>query len=271
MNPYDFVRTDWTKPPERRGPIFHHKFDGVSGKIECQLIAETLIFIPTSELDQSSRGIFSTHRNEYGMLDSGAYFIPGSSLKGLFRSLVEVVGNGCYSIFDGKYEKDKVYYVDKISTDFKKCENLNSLCIGCRLFGFLKVNKVYKGLVQISDADFIAGEEYGKFILHSIGGPNPRHDAFYLDEKKEQLSGRKFYFHSMKQLSGQEGDFNAPTIYPLKAGALFHFNIHFNNLTQSELDTLLYAIVLEENMRHKIGYAKPFGFGSVKIEIDQLN
>jgi len=272
MNPYDFVRTDWNTPPNRQEPKKHHKFyndpDIWSGKIECQLTAETLIFIPLSDSEPGAKQDFSTHRNEYGGPDDGAYFIPGSSLKGLLRSLVEVVGNGCYSKFDGKYKQ--AYYVNKIPDNFKLCNDYSSLCIGCRLFGYIGHDKVHKGQVHTSDAEFIAGEEYGKFILHSIGGPNPRHDAFYLTADKQTIAGRKFYFHSQNPLSGREGDFNAPIIYPLKPGASFSFTVHFDNLTQSELNTLLYAIVLEENMRHKIGYAKPLGLGSVKIEITQL-
>lgn len=273
MNPYDFVRTDWNVIPRRLAPRLHHKFypDTLSGKIECQLTAETLLFVPNSDSEGSLRPYFSTHRNEYGSLDEGAYFIPGSSLKGMLRSLVEVVGNGCYSKFDGRYEKNKVFYVDKLPQGFSPCHDKNTLCIGCRLFGFLERQKVFKGLVQISDAEFIVGEEYGKFILHSIGGPSPHHDAFYLTPDKQKISGRKFYFHSENQLSGKERDFNAPVVYPLKPGAVFNFKIHFNNLTQSEVNILLYAIVLEEKMRHKIGYAKPLGLGSVRIEILELN
>jgi len=281
MNPYDFVRTDWNNPPARQAPKPHHKFDKdtCSGRIECQLTAETLIFIPLSDAEQEAKQKFAAHRNEYGMAEDGAYYIPGSSLKGLFRSLVEVMGNGCYSKFDGKYKQ--AYYVNKVPSVFQQCNSPKELCIGCRLFGFIGRSEkdddklhskitVHKGQVQISDAEFIAGEEYGKFILHSIGGPNPRHDAFYLTADKQTIAGRKFYFHSLNPLSGREGDFNAPVIYPLKPGAVFTFTIHFDNLTQSELNTLLYAIVLEENMRHKIGYAKPLGLGSVKIEITEL-
>lgn len=272
MNPYDFVRTDWHNPPERQKPKEHHKYypECLSGSILCQLTAETLIFIPTSDSEGTLRQYFATHRKEDRSVDERTYYIPGSSLKGMLRSLVEVVGNGCYSKFDGIYEKNKVYYIDRLPRDFQKCQSRNLLCIGCRLFGFLEGKKVHKGFVQISDAEFISGEEFGKFKLHSIGGPSPHHDAFYLDADKKRIAGRKFYFHSRNPLAGKESDFNSPVIYPIKAGATFNFRINFDNLSQSELNTILYALVLEENMRHKIGYAKPLGLGSVKIEIIEL-
>ena len=41
-------------------------------------------------------------------------------------------------------------------------------------------------------------------------------------------------------------------------------------MTDEELGLLLYAIELEENMLHKIGKAKAFGFGSCKIEIEDI-
>ena len=39
---------------------------------------------------------------------------------------------------------------------------------------------------------------------------------------------------------------------------------------RDELAALLYALVLEPEMRHKIGLAKPVGLGSVRIEAREL-
>jgi hypothetical protein len=29
MNPYDFARIDWGKPPKRHKPVWHHRLTGV--------------------------------------------------------------------------------------------------------------------------------------------------------------------------------------------------------------------------------------------------
>ena len=165
MNPYDFVRTDWDTPPHREKPKLHHKFykDTLSGKIECQLTAETLIFIPMSDSGQNAKQYFSSHRNEYGSREEGSYFIPGSSLKGLFRNLVEVVGNGCYSKFDGKYKQ--AYYVDKVPREFAPCQEFSSLCIGCRLFGFIGKDKVHRSEEHTSELQSHSFISYAVFCL----------------------------------------------------------------------------------------------------------
>ena len=54
-------------------------------------------------------------------------------------------------------------------------------------------------------------------------------------------------------------------IQPLDYDTKFHFRLDFTNLEADEFATLLLAIVLEENMRHKIGYGKPLGLGSIYL------
>jgi hypothetical protein len=48
------------------------------------------------------------------------------------------------------------------------------------------------------------------------------------------------------------------------------FTGYFSELTDDELTMLIYAIVLEPEMRHKLGYAKPAGFGSIHIQLTSL-
>ena len=100
-------------------------------------------------------------------------------------------------------------------------------------------------------------------------GPKPRHQAFYLDSDGK-IAGRKFYFHQPSgiQTAGQ-GDHN-PYIKPVDTESQFTFSAQFTNLEDTELQTLLYALVLEPEMRHKLGYGKPAGLGSVRFNIEKL-
>ena len=54
-------------------------------------------------------------------------------------------------------------------------------------------------------------------------------------------------------------------VQPLDKGTTFQVRLDFVGLTADEFGALLLAITLEEEMRHKIGYAKPLGLGSVYL------
>jgi len=55
-------------------------------------------------------------------------------------------------------------------------------------------------------------------------------------------------------------------IKPLKQGVKFNGCLRFENLAAYELGALLFVLALPDNCYHKLGLAKPLGFGSVKIE-----
>lgn len=263
MNPYDFVPLDWNNPPKRHHPSLHDKFKGLSGKIEGTITAETPIFI-----------FHSPKRVQFITNGQGQHIIPGSSLKGLFRSLVETVGNGCFLLFDGQYAdrdiNDVIDYTSELPRDFKKCRT-NDLCVACRMFGRIPDrdhnSNLYLGNVLFNDAIEAKICEHQAIYTIALMGPKPRHDAFYLDPT-QWIAGRKFYFH---QPSGPrpQGQGNQH-IKPVDKGSQFTFSVQFTNLEDIELQTLLYAISLEPDMRHKLGYGKPAGLGSVRFDITKL-
>lgn len=268
MNPYDFVPTDFSQKPERRPPFTHEKFQGKAGRIECRLTAETPIFIPENREKQeefAQEPINFITRNDLPI-------IPGSSLKGLLRNLVETIGNGCYLLFDGTYERRRIDYSKKLPEGFHRCENAKNLCIACRMFGMLERGQVFSGNVSVSDAVTQRGRyfEHEPIYTKPLMEPKPRHQAFYLD-RQGNIAGRKFYFHHHGQIQGdvKKTPYNQH-ICPLNSGSQFEFTIDFYNIQEDELALLLYAISLEPTMRHKIGLAKPVGFGSVKIEITAI-
>ncbi|WP_376796466.1 RAMP superfamily CRISPR-associated protein [Thermogemmatispora sp.] len=288
MNPYDFARIDWNRPPERRKPIWHHRLFGsnlprlYSGSLELRLTARTPIFIPATS------GREDRHKPTPFIQDgTGHYIIPGSSLKGLLRSLVETLGNGCLTLFDGNYERSKpgerssakAPYKDRVKPEFLHCGDDLYLCIACRLFGSLKERErgVFMGKVNISDAqaDPETVVHYEPMYTLPLVEPKPHHRAFYLDERERYIAGRKFYFHhdpskgpwkANKYISFTKSEPANRYIHPLNYGTVFYARLAFTNLERDELGALLLAIVLEEGMCHKIGYAKPLGLGSIVLE-----
>ena len=126
--------------------------------------------------------------------------------------------------------------------------------------------------------------------LKPFGEPHPTQVSFYLNRKDYNsdaeegifIKGRKFYWHHKDKI---EKDFKTfsdsitmnsrekynSSLQLLDYGNEFEFDVHFENLTDSELGVLIYALELEDGLLHKIGRGKAFGFGSCKIIIEEFN
>lgn len=279
MNPYDFVRIDWSRPPDRRAPVWHHRLVSqgkqqlFAGQLEVDVYAETPLFVADPRVispDPKKPARFIQN-------SQGEYIIPGSSLKGMLRCLVETLGNGCLTLFDGRYERSRIDYTREVSRDFQHCTDVTKLCVACRLFGTLKERSrgIFLGKVNIGDARVYQDKVYlyDPIYTKPLMEPKPHHASFYLDEAKKHIVGRKYYFH-------HSPDYDIPTetriimmggrpanryIQPLDHDTQFHFRIDFTNLEADEFAALLLAVVLEKDMRHKIGYGKPLGLGSIYL------
>jgi len=173
----------------------------------------------------------------------------------------------------------------------KKCQDDKKLCPACRVFGWVWDNPpkgadhvAYAGRVRFShgriDGKWQTEDDIDLAILST---PKPTTTAFYLlnpdgqpdasvtyDTKGARLRGRKFYRHQpnpAEYKSSDLSDQNRTVLGALKPGTTFTFTLDFENLAPLELGPLLYALELEEGMFHRLGYAKPLGFGSVKVTI----
>ncbi len=95
------------------------------------------------------------------------------------------------------------------------------------------------------------------------------------------IRGRKMYWHhipSRNNMTNQKTKRNC-SIVPVKPNIEFKFNIYFDNITEKELKDLIAIINLDYDSNtswqdrpyydlcHKIGKAKPFGYGSVKLKV----
>lgn len=275
-NPYRLIPVK--DSVDRKSPITDEKFRGASGIIECTIKNLTLMFVGKNRLNSQ---MFLTRKTKQG----DRYVIPGSSLKGMLRSLGEIVGAGCF--VTGIY--------DKSVKNLAPCNNAGKLCITCRMFGMMERGKgarVHKGKVSIGDA--LLQEDRpstGKFqILLSNCGT--RHEPFYRSPHTGTLDGksRKFYFHQPQCTNSvpsipENLKPRAWNIDALLPGHHFNFEVQFSNLPKEELDLLLYILALEKDvtvsvgekglslqgpLRHKIGNAKPLGMGSCRISIKRL-
>jgi CRISPR/Cas system CSM-associated protein Csm3 (group 7 of RAMP superfamily) len=288
MNPYDFVCIDWEKPPLRKKPVWHYQLVGpgqqklYSGHIELNIETETALLIHDPHAKNQPT---PSLRNA-----QGDYVIPGSSLKGMLRSVVETLGRGCLTLFDGDYEPIRkngrfdhydAPYKNLVPRNFLRCTNNNELCLSCRIFGMMRPKagegnsdarvgegkNLFLGKVNIGDARASRTSPlYAKMHTIDLMGAHPHHDAFYLDETKKAIAGRKYYFHHAHEpLQATRATNYNHYIQPLDKGTTFQVNVDFVGLTADEFAALLLSITLEEGMRHKIGYAKPLGLGTVHL------
>lgn len=178
-----------------------------------------------------------------------------------------------------------------------RCQNYNALCPACRVFGWVRENAgeanvdeliAYAGRVRFSHGKIIGDyETEDEITLTILSTPRPTTTYFYLlgakgqpdpkvtyDIQDARLRGRKFYLHHGKvkpaeYRSEEKNDQNRTVRGALKPGATFTFTVDFENLHRLELGALLYALELEEGMFHRLGYAKPLGFGSGKVTVEK--
>lgn len=270
MYPFNFVSLgDENEIEESRGPI---KKGDYSGKIVCTLTNLTPISIGSEKSND-----FIKFKNKY--------IIPASSLKGEIRNIIEVLTNSCITNV-----KEKHLY-KMLPEKFRTCDNTEHLCFACRLFGSVGnvmeeipvSQKSYRGRVFFSDATI---NKDSKPLTLSLLLERPRVDEkekekalkkFYTNSEGK-IKGRKFFWHQEKLFEKNnllkdfslKTDNKFSTISCMDINQSFNFEVYFENLSDTELGTLVYALELEEGLLHKIGRAKAYGFGSCKIEIKEI-
>lgn len=163
----------------------------------------------------------------------------------------------------------------------------------------------YAGRVRFSHATLTADGDKGVFKeelrLAILGGPKPTTVLFYLHKKHgewseadrklpgaaktigydgpNELRGRKVYRHHGAALNRLEyeragglRDHQNRSVRGVRApGNVFEFTINFHNLAPVELGALLWTLNIgDKGCFHRLGYAKPLGFGSVSITIANI-
>lgn len=270
MNPYDFV--PFESPIERDRPCGHHRLNGYTGRFTCQLEALT----PFLVMDGDRRPVTGTTAAGEPMCGAdGQYLIPGTSLKGMVRSVFEVLVPSCV-VLKGNH--------DLVPDELTACTQQDCLCPACRVFGIVgrgQKGAVLRGRVHIGEARAEGRLELMAPVqLVPLGSPQPRHTVFYKPDGEP--AGRKFYFHHHWDLRPEPSNENernrGPWVRPLAPGSRFVFHVAFENLTKRQLEGLVASLVLADaaplddeqvKVRHKLGYGKPAGLGSVAVRLLQ--
>lgn len=107
-----------------------------------------------------------------------------------------------------------------------------------------------------------------------------REKRIQLDENQPMIRGRKFYWHSeveLEKFKNNQVSTMQQRIRPMKPTdmadpqSIFQFRVYFEELNKKQLQQLKWTLDFgNPACAHKIGRAKPLGFGSVQITVNSL-
>lgn len=171
--------------------------DGMSGTIELKITAKTPIFVRNGHVEKDKEQNTERYKS-FSKTTDGSYFIPGTSIKGAVRSVLEIlsfgkmsqhrVANQSFGIRDLSKSADGDFYRAKIKTDNVHC-------------GWLKlINDQYYlddcGLpwrISVEAIDYQLGTSLDGFVKNS---ENFKSDDNRTAQKKYELVGSSKLTHN---------------------------------------------------------------------------
>ncbi len=243
--PKPFAFMPLPKRVNRQSPTGHEQYheERLTGQIQGTIEALSPIYVGSGiiDLDQDEKLIKTAVRT------GGKVVIPGSSLKGAIRSVVEAISESCVCKVSRRTRQ-------AVPRKFAECPQKERLCVACRMFGAMG----FQGNVAIQDAPQIHGEIVTLRVpeLYAPGRCQSRIRG---------IPGRKFYMHGRVE-SGKT------PVEACKVRSKFRFVVQVDNLTQAEWGLLLTALGHHPShpFKLKIGGAKPVCFGSIDFQIEQI-
>ena len=243
--PKPFAYIPLPKRIDKKRPTGHDQYRAghISGQIHGTIEALSPIHIGSGIIDIGQ----DVELIKTAVRTGGNIVMPGSSLKGAIRSVVEAISESCVS---------KVSYQVRraVPRSFSECRQKDRLCVACRMFGAMG----FQGNIAIQDAPHIEGE-IGTEYVPELYAPGR------YQRRMQDIPGRKFYMH------GEVASGETP-VEACKKGSKFRFIIQVDNLKMSEWGLLFTALGHHPNhsFKLKIGGAKPVCFGSIDIQIGEI-
>jgi len=243
--------------PQKTAPPGHGRFRDLSGLMELEIeVLSDYLYVGSGQLElrsiQGREQVFYAFARQNGTL-----IIPGTSIKGAIRSVVEALSNSCVRI---KARNERVPNRAHEGCEYKEKEG-GILCPACGLFG----TTGYRGRVHFADA-MPLGEVRTEIIKIADLWP-PR--------QTRQIRGRKFYqSKSFKKLDLRPAK-NHRFLETVPKGVRFQTTLFFENLQEKELGLLGRALGLDMHPEDpqrvvfafpvKLGGAKPRCLGGVRF------
>ena len=241
--PFDFVPLP--ERVNRSRPTGHDKFQSnhISGQIRGKIEALSPVHIGSGIIDIGD----DVELIKTAVKTGGNIVLPGSSLKGAIRSVVEAISESCLSKVSSQVRRAMPRW-------FSECRQKENLCVACRMFGAMG----FQGNISIQDAPRSEGDIVTKHVpeLYAPGRGQ---------RSMREIPGRKFYMHG-------EVATGSTSVQACEKETQFRFVMQVDNLKQSEWGLLFTALGHHPNhsFKLKIGGAKPVCFGSIDFQIDEI-
>ena len=241
--PFAFVQLPSSVKRDRPTRHDRYQHNRTTGRIHGTIKALTPIYIGSGIIDIGD----DVELIKTAVKTGGNIVIPGSSLKGAIRSVVEAISESCLSKVSTQVRRAMPRW-------FSECRQKENLCVACRMFGAMG----FQGNISIQDAPRIEGDIVTKHVpeLYAPGRGQ---------RSMREVPGRKFYMH------GEVATGSTP-VEACEKETQFRFVMQVDNLKQSEWGLLFTALGHhpEHSFKLKIGGAKPVCFGSIDFQIDEI-
>lgn len=291
-NPYNFIpclpRKDAQGQPiagplgDGR-PVGHdrHHPDLFSGYLEVKLTTCTPLLI----LDTSGMRVDSNGHKTYNMRKDaqGRPLLPATALRGMLRSAYEAITNSRLGLPLPKG-------APPVDPTLRPASRLEELSPADRVFGWVNPQGqgAHKGQLRIGHIRCLTPAEQAIQLQRGGQGltlaplmspdsssrhyrePQPKGQTkgSHKSETAGLIRGRKVYPHHTTFDNGRESfakksRFNLSIREWVAPGTVFSFRVQVQNLSLVELGALIFCLHRSDDTHHRLGAAKPLGFGSV--------
>lgn len=144
------------------------------------------------------------------------------------------------------------------------------------ILGFAGSETAYRSRVSFGDFEVKGTPKTTPPVKIVLGNPKPSYypgyakDGKHYNEEDFQLRGHKQYWLKEEKAVKAEKEKVASWMHPLEKGTKFQGVIRYRNLHEDELGLLLWSLRLEDGCYQSIGMGKPYGYGRMKLTIDEL-
>lgn len=261
-----------------------------TGEIHVTITAQTPILVAMQEKEQNRKRETETHA--YAQRNGRTYILPGSTIRGMVRENMQILGFGAvcpnddmrdlqisgHYLHEGLPARHQELSKAKLVLDYPRA-----------ILGYAdpRTKESFRSRVSFENLECCNEsktplKELGP-IKAVLGQPRPEWYPGYVCDGKSytevgfRLRGYKQYWLKEFEMDIRSGKTNVATfMHPLPAGISFCGVIRYKDLYEDELGLLLWSLRLEkgqgadEDCYQSLGMGKPYGFGRVKLDIDEL-
>jgi CRISPR/Cas system CSM-associated protein Csm3 (group 7 of RAMP superfamily) len=253
VEPKPYFSLDLREQPSRSSLAPHDRFSGCTGQLELEIqVVSAYLHVGSgvTRVDAADRAYAAFVRRD------GELIIPGSSIKGVVRSIVEAISNSCVRL---------VTRAEQAPSSHRACATIRpgqeqkaTLCPACSLFGATG----YRGRVHFADARPVSQVSTSIVKIAELWEPR-------------RATGRKFYHVKQFRPLDDRPEMNHRFVEAVPRRARFSTVLTFENTTSAEMGLLIRALGIERDLQRpgigtfiftpKLGGGKPRCLGAVRF------